>query len=61
MNNDNSAQSNPIAPLHTHHLLQLELQAVGGAIKLGRKKNDGLDAMRQTIVVRQIVESLDDI
>ena len=35
--NNNSTQSNTIAPLHTHHLPQLELQAVGGAIRLGRR------------------------
>ena len=59
--------NNPIQPntnTHTHTVPPLELQAVGGAMRLGRK-NDGLDAMRQQVlqsaVVRNILQQLDDI
>jgi len=62
MNNNNPTQ--PTTPIHTHTVPPLELQAVGGAMRLGRKK-DGLDAMRQqaqqSAIVRSIIQQLDDI
>jgi hypothetical protein len=44
--NNNPIQ--PTTPIHTHTVPPLELQAVGGAMRLGRK-NDGLDAMREEV------------
>jgi hypothetical protein len=61
MNNN----TQPNTPIHTHAVPPLELQAVGGAMRLGRRKNDGLDAMRQQVlssaVARRILQQLDDI
>ena len=63
MNNNNPIQPST-TPIHSHPVPPLELQAVGGAMRLGRKK-DGLDAMRQqalqSAVVRRILQQLDDI
>ena len=36
-------------PIHTHHAPQLELQAVGGSIRL-RRKADGLEGIRSETV-----------
>jgi hypothetical protein len=62
MNNNNPIQ--PTTPIHTHPVPPLELQAVGGAMRLGRKK-DSLDAMRQqalqSAAVRRILQQMDDI
>lgn len=55
MNNNNPIQPNTTTPIHTHTVPPLELQAVGGAMRLGRKK-DGLDAMRQTALQNLILE-----
>ena len=61
MNNN----TQPNSPIHTHVVPPLELQAVGGAMRLGYRKNDGLDAMRQQVlssaVARRILQQLDDI
>jgi len=61
MNNN----TQPKTPIHTHAVPPLELQAVGGAMRLGYRKNDGLDAMRQqalqSAVMRRILQQLDDI
>lgn len=56
--NNNSTQSTTIGHLHTHHVQQLDLQAVGGAIRLGHKKNVGQNAMTRTFDIRQIGEPL---
>jgi hypothetical protein len=37
------------ASIHTHHAPQLELQAVGGSIRL-RRKADGLEVIRSETV-----------
>jgi hypothetical protein len=62
MNNNNPIQPST-TPIHTHTVPPLELQAVGGAMRLGRK-NDGLDAMRQTalhnVIMRRALGSQDD-
>jgi len=62
--NNNTQPSTTTTPIHSHPVPPLELQAVGGAMRLGRK-NDGLDAMRQqalqSAVVRRILQQLDDI
>jgi hypothetical protein len=61
---NNNTQPNTTTPIHTHTVPPLELQAVGGAMRLGRK-NDGLEAMRQqalqSAVVQSILQQLDDI
>ena len=61
MNNN----TQPNTAIHTHVVPPLELQAVGGAMRLGYRKNDGLDAMRQqalsSAVARRILQQLDDI
>lgn len=41
--------------IHTHAVSPLELQAVGGAMRLGWKK-DGLDAMRQQVLQNMIMQ-----
>jgi hypothetical protein len=54
-----------IAPIHTHNTPQLQLQAIGGAIRLGYKANPGrsdcLDEMRQIGAVRLSYNSLEDV
>jgi hypothetical protein len=64
MNNNNPIQPNTTTPIHPHPIPPLELQAVGGAMRLGRKK-DGLDAIRQqalqSVAVRRILQQMDDI
>ena len=64
MNNNNPIQPTIKTPIHSHTLPPLELQAVGGAMRLGRKK-DGLDAMRQQVLqsaaIQSILQQLDDI
>jgi len=63
--NNNPTQPNTTTPIHSHPVPPLELQAVGGAMRLGRRKDDGLDAMRQqalqSAVVQSILQQLDDI
>ena len=62
--NNNPTQPNTTNPIHSHPVPPLELQAVGGAMRLGRKK-DGLDAMRQQVLqsaaIQSILQQLDDI
>ena len=53
--NNNPIQPNTTTPIQTHTVPLLELQAVGGAMRLGRTK-DGLDAMRQTALQNLILE-----
>ena len=43
---NNPIQPNTTTPIHSHKVPPLELQAVGGAMRLGRK-NDGIDAVRE--------------
>jgi len=46
-----------MTPIHTHHQPQLELQAIGGAIRLGRKGEE-LGAMGQAAIAGQILDSM---
>jgi len=61
---NNNIQPSTTTPIHSHPVPPLELQAVGGAMRLGWKK-DGLDAMRQqalqSAAVRRILEQMQDI
>ena len=65
MNNNPIQPNTTTTPVHTHTVPPLELQAVGGAMRLGRRKDDGLDAMWQqvisSVVARSVLQQLDDI
>lgn len=47
--NDNSTQSGESTPIHTHNYPPLQLQAVGGAIRLGRKRADQIETSKPIV------------
>jgi hypothetical protein len=52
--NDNSTQSDKSTPIHTHNFPPLELQAVGGAIRLGRKSPEQVATSKPLITIQTL-------
>jgi hypothetical protein len=62
MNNNNSIQSGKGTPIHTHNLPPLELQAVGGAIRLARRNPaSGRDVQTYVLPVRSLITDQDQL
>jgi hypothetical protein len=57
MNNDNSTQANTTTPFHSHTVPPLELQAVGGAIRLGRRNSD-LEEMKEQVLQNMVLQQV---
>ena len=63
MKDNNSTQISNATLIHTHSIPSLELKAVGGAIRLGRRQNSGLEEIKQqmlqSVAHKRSMESID--
>jgi hypothetical protein len=54
MNNNNSIQSGKGTPIHTHNFPPLQLQGVGGTIRLGRKRPDQVETSKPLVTIQML-------
>ena len=57
MNNNSIQSGTTTTPIHTHNLAPIELQAVGGAIRLGRR-NSYLEEMKTQLLQNTALEGV---